>query len=259
MKIKVFRYSKDSGRSGYDTFEIVPVPGMSVLGALFWIQDRQDDSLSFRYSCRGAVCGNCGMLINKVPRLACRTQLADLTAGNCDIDLRSYPALKSTADWDIKTEILIEPLPHLPVIKDLVVDMDRFFECYRTIEPTLKPVDENPEHERLMQVSKVTELEEYTNCILCATCVGSCPVNGKSEGYMGPAVLAKLYRFHIDPREAGDGARLLAANTGSGWWGCEFHTNCKKVCPKGVPPNQAIGKARQELKNMGKAPPGFEK
>ena len=259
MILKIFRSDKGNGGTGYDTFNIDPVPGMSVLGVLFHIQDRLDDSLAFRYSCRGAVCGNCAMLINKVPRLACRTQLADLAAGKIDIDLKPYPALEPDIEWDRDKEILIEPLPHLPVLKDLVVDMDRFFEYYRTIEPVLKAGDDPPEKERLMQASSVNELEDYTNCILCAACVGSCPVNGKSEGYMGPAVLAKLYRFHIDPREACDDSRLLMANSISGWWGCEFHTNCKKVCPKGVPPNQAIGRARQDLKKLGKVPPESEK
>lgn len=254
MKFKIFRTGKDGSETRYDTFEFEPRPGMTVLGALFHIQDSIDDSLSFRYSCRGAVCGNCAMLINKIPRLACRTQLSKLSLNDNDIELKSYPALGEKKSWDPAEEILIEPLPHLPVLKDLVVDMKKFFQFYRDVEPVFKPGDEEPEKERLMEISKVNELEDYTNCILCAACLGSCPVNGKDDSYKGPAALAKLYRFHIDPREAGDDSRLMHANHLSGWWGCEFHTYCRKVCPKGVPPNLAIGKARAEIKKMNKVP-----
>lgn len=259
MKFKIFRYNLNEDRGRYDTYEFETRPGMTVLGALFHIQERLDDSLVFRYSCRGAVCGNCAMLINKIPRLACRTQLSSLVPEADDMKLKPYPALEVGTDWNPSEEVLIEPLPHLPVIKDLIVDMKRFFQFYRAVEPVFKPGRLTPEKERLMEVNAVAELEKYTNCILCATCVGSCPVNSKSDDYFGPAALAKLYRFHIDPREPDDDSRLLLANTGAGWWGCEFHANCKKVCPKGVPPNLAIGRSRQELKKFGKVPPEFEK
>ncbi|UCH89820.1 MAG: 4Fe-4S dicluster domain-containing protein, partial [Thermoplasmata archaeon] len=139
-------------------------------------------------------------------------------------------------------------------IKDLVVDMDTFFKYYRTIQPVFRPGGEPPRTERLMEKEQVAELEKYTNCILCASCVGACPVNGEDSDYLGPAALAKLYRFHIDPREDNDESRLLFANSKSGWWGCKFHMNCKKVCPKGVPPNLAIGSARQILKQKGHEP-----
>jgi len=242
----------------YDVFSIQPTPGMTVLGALFHIQESQDDSLSFRYSCRGAVCGSCAMLINKVPRLACRTQLTPLVDRTVDVSVESlkpYPAIQDTpAEWDPESEILVEPLPHLPVNKDLVVDMKKFFGYYRAVDPVFRPVDEGPERERLMSPEHVKELERYTNCILCGSCFGACPVDGKDPGYLDAAALAKLYRFHIDPREreqAIDSDRLALADRPDGWWACEFHSNCAVVCPKGVPPNRAIGKARRELKKRG--------
>jgi succinate dehydrogenase / fumarate reductase iron-sulfur subunit len=260
MKLKIYRSGKNGGEPFYSTFDIDAPKGTTVLSALFIVQDKFDDSLSFRYSCRGAVCGNCAMLINKVPRLACRTQLETLIAGSEEIKLKPYPALEVKTEWDTSTEILIEPLPHLPVIKDLVVDMDRFFKAYDRLKPVFMPEDdEPPEKERLMEPEKVSELEHYTNCILCAACYGSCPVNGKSDEYYGPAALAKLFRFHIDPREKAGDMRLLMANSKDGWWGCEFHTNCKKVCPKDVPPNLGIGRARQELKKKGLEPEEFKK
>lgn len=254
MKLKIYRFDPESKASRYDTFGMEPGPGMSVLGALFRVQDELDDSLSFRYSCRGAVCGNCAMLINKAPRLACRTQVEALLAGTDVVELKPYPALEAAVEWDPAAEILIEPLPHLPVIKDLVVDMTRFFEYYRAVEPVLKPAAEPGGREYAMEPGAVRALEPYTNCILCAACFGACPVNAKNPDYMGPAALAKLYRFHIDTREAEGDARLMLANRRSGWWGCEFHTNCRKVCPKQVPPNLGIGAARREITEAGKAP-----
>lgn len=250
MKLKVFRFDRKNGESRYDTFEIEPLSEMTVLSALFKIQEELDDSLAFRYACRGAVCGNCAMLINKVPRLACRTRVETLLKGEGKVKLRPFPGMEETVSWDPRNEILVEPLPSLPKIKDLIVDMDKFFEFYREVRPTLKPTSGPPERERLMTPEAVKELEKYTNCILCAACVSSCPVSGKSEDFLGPAALAKLYRFHIDPRETGDASRLILANSKRGWWGCEFHANCKAVCPKGVPPIEGIGKARKEIKEL---------
>ncbi|MDD1718730.1 MAG: 2Fe-2S iron-sulfur cluster-binding protein, partial [Methanoregulaceae archaeon] len=198
--------------------------------------------------------GTCAMLINKVPRLACRTQAALLISGEKPVRLSPYPALESAESWDPGEEILVEPLPHLPVIRDLVVDMTHFFRYYREIDPVLHPAGSPPDHEYLMSQSFVKELEIYTNCILCGACFGACPVNAGDPDYLGPAALAKLYRFHIDPREAGDGSRLLKADSPRGWWDCRLHGNCMTVCPKGVPPIIAIGKARKELSGMGRGP-----
>jgi succinate dehydrogenase / fumarate reductase iron-sulfur subunit len=250
MRIKVLRTDLDSNVSQYDTFEIDIHPGMTVLEALFYIKDNLDDSLAFRYSCRGAVCGTCAMLINKVPQLACRTQVEKLLKGMDLPELAPYPAIEKREDWDPENEILVEPLPHLPIIKDLIVDMDGFFEVYREMEPVFQPMDKDPEKERVMDPAKVSELENYTNCVLCAACYGACPVVGEDIDFKGPAALAKLYRFVIDPREEREEYRLKLVDKPSGWQDCEFYTNCKKVCPKGVTPNIAIGKARQKLKTF---------
>lgn len=227
----------------YDAFELEPRPGLTVLEALFQFQEKLDDSLAFHYSCRGAVCGTCAMLINKVPRLACRTQVAPLLKGNLNVPLASYPAIGETVPWNPKEEVLVEPLPHLPVIRDLIVDMGAFFQYYRFIEPVFRPSDANPEKERVMDPAAVKKLEAYTNCILCAACHGACPVVGQNPRYLGPAALAKLYRFHIDPREADANSTLKRADVPNGWWACELYGNCNRVCPKGVPPRTAIAKA----------------
>jgi succinate dehydrogenase / fumarate reductase iron-sulfur subunit len=251
MELKVFRGRPGTASQRYDSFEIEPEPGMTVLSALFRAQEK-DDTLAFRYSCRGAVCGTCAMLINKVPRLACRTQVQALLEGRDQVPLAPYPALEATVPWDPAGQVLVEPLPHLPLIRDLIVDMALFFEHYRFIDPVFSPATPDPEEERIMSPSAVKELVPYTNCILCGACFGACPVNGRNPGYLGPAALAALYRFRIDPREGEGISRLLRADTPEGWWGCEFHTNCRRVCPKGVPPNIAIGHARQELRAAGR-------
>ena len=265
MKLKVYRATQDVSPH-YDKFEFEPDPGATVLSLLFEARDRYDDSLAFRYSCRGAVCGSCAMLINKVPRLACRTQVAvllrrrDMTDSAGESDrvpspskaLAPYPAIEAGERWNTGDEVLVEPLPHLPVLKDLVVDMAKFYQFLRAVQPVLRPAATAPEREYRMEPSKVRELELYTNCILCGACYGACPVCGENPEYMGPAALAQLYRFHIDPREARDSSRLTLADKPDGWWACRSHTNCRTVCPKGVPPNLAIGQARRGLKPKGK-------
>lgn len=241
MQLRVYRY--DGKEERYDDFTVPDEEGQTVLDALFFIQEELDDSLSFRYSCRGAVCGSCAMLIDKVARLACRTQVQEVKEE--EVDIAHYQALdegESVSD----DHVLIEPLPHLEVKKDLVVDMEKFFENYEKIEPWIE-AKEVSEKEHMMDPKCVSELEDYTNCIMCAACFGSCPVNGEKEGYLGPAALAKLYRFHKDPRDERE--RLYLADHENGWWACEFHTNCRTVCPKDVPPNLGIGNARRELES----------
>jgi len=251
MELKVFRWRPGMDSPRYDSFGIEPEPGMTVLSALFAAQEK-DETLAFRYSCRGAVCGTCAMLINKVPRLACRTQARALLEGKAGVTLSPYPALQVTVPWDPAREVLVEPLPHLPVIRDLIVDMSLFFEYYRAIGPVLTPGMPAPEKERLMSPAAVKELHTYANCILCGACFGGCPVDAKNPRYLGPAALAALYRFRIDPREGDGTSRLRRADFPDGWWACEFHTNCRRVCPKGVPPDHAIGKARRELREAGR-------
>jgi succinate dehydrogenase / fumarate reductase, iron-sulfur subunit len=244
MRIRVYRRSP-SEDAEYRLYEIEERKGMTVLDALFQIHDRQDDSLSFRYSCRGAVCGSCAMLINKVPRLACRTQVATLV-NETAMRLAPSTAIVPTEGWDPMTEALIEPLPNLPVMKDLIVDMEGFYAKYRKVGPTL--LAQAPgDRESLMGQEEVKELERYTNCIMCAACYGACPVNANDPEYIGPAALAKLYRFAIDPRDREGMTRLRTADEPHGWWACRFYTNCSRVCPRDVPPNLAIGSARKEL------------
>jgi succinate dehydrogenase / fumarate reductase iron-sulfur subunit len=216
---------------------------MTILDALFQIQDKMDPSLSFRYSCRGAVCGSCAMLINKEPRLACRTQVSEVH--ELTMNLKEFPSLSNfPLGWNPDEEILIEPLPNMPVEKDLVVDMTKFYQALETLELWVDA--ENGGEPHLQSSADRKRIERYVNCILCAICFGSCPVNAEQPEYLGPAALAKAWRFAEDSRVKNPERYLTAANTLNGAPLCDLVMNCVKACPKGVAPGGAIRK----LKNL---------
>ena len=199
--------------------------GMSALEALLEIQDRQDGSLALRYSCRGAVCGSCAMRINGSVVLACRTQMSSLRG----------------------PLVCVEPLPHLKVIKDLVVDLGPFFAKYEYIRPWLVPEGSLPEHERRVSEADRRKIDAYVNCILCAACHGRCPVARRTPGYLSPAPLAKAYRFIADVRDTDTDRRLADLDSHAGVWGCDTVFNCVRVCPKGVPPTHGICAIRRKI------------
>lgn len=242
MRLRVQRWDpRREAAPRYQVYEVEDVPGRTVLAALLEVQGRQDPSLALRYSCRGAVCGACAMLIDKVPRLACRTQLRDVL-GEPPGRLRPFEALSAAPEgWDRATEVLVEPLPGLRVIRDLVVDLGPFFEAYREVEPWLVPEGEPPEgRERDMTQEQVARLEALVGCIMCACCVASCPVAAEEPEFLGPAALAKAWRFHEDPRDVRAAGIVEMLDGPEGIQGCELVYNCVKACPKGVAPGGAI-------------------
>jgi succinate dehydrogenase / fumarate reductase iron-sulfur subunit len=243
MMFRIAR-SRDGGSiTHYDLYKVDVQKGMTILDALFQIQDRMDASLSFRYSCRGAVCGSCSMLINKEPRLACRTQVAD--ASSVDMKLKPFPAITgSPTGWDSDAEILIEPLPNMSILKDLVVDMTKFYDVLESMK--LWGDEEEGDTPRSQSPEERRKIERYVNCILCALCFGSCPINAEKEEYVGPAALAKAWRFHEDSRCEDPKRYSEAANQPEGAPLCDLIMNCVKACPKGVAPGGAIRK----LKNL---------
>jgi succinate dehydrogenase / fumarate reductase iron-sulfur subunit len=208
-----------------ERFELEVTEGTTVLEALLRIQAEQDGSLALRYACRGAVCGSCAMSINGDVRLACRIQVHGLG----------------------EKEIRIAPLPNLPVIRDLVVDLDPFFARDAAVKPWLMPSEPDPERERLVGTEELSEAEPYSNCILCASCYGVCPVSARDPDYLGPAALARHYRFLSDPRDGADEDRLSLAGGERGVWGCDTVWRCVRVCPKGVQPTKAILATRERL------------
>jgi succinate dehydrogenase / fumarate reductase iron-sulfur subunit len=240
---------QDGERKWYDTFEVEEKPGMTVLEALFQVQERQDGSLCFRYSCRGAVCGSCAMLINRRPGLACRTQLSDVKGEVIEDSDKHRILLKKGPQDARKEEVLVEPLPNLTVIRDLVVDMEHFYRLVDSIKPWINIPDGKSPEENIIGPDLQMQIERYTNCILCSTCHGSCPAAARDGRYPGPAALAKAWRFYLDPRSnKEDLADLLSrVDSKEGIWGCDVVYNCVSVCPKKVPPTTAILKLRDIL------------
>jgi succinate dehydrogenase / fumarate reductase iron-sulfur subunit len=229
MTTQIFRISRFDPASDekphYREYSLETSEGMTVLEALLRIQAEQDGSLAFRYACRGAVCGSCAMLVNGQIDLACRVQVRGLGES-----------------------VTLEPLPNLPLLKDLVVDMDVFFAKNRAVQPWLQPAGPDPEKERLVDPKQWAEAEPYTNCILCASCYGVCPAAERDPDYLGPAALAKHYRFLADVRDAADEERLALVDGEQGVEGCDMVWSCVEVCPKGVPPTQGIGKSRARIR-----------
>ncbi len=231
---RVFRYDAEGGAAPrFDRFELDVTPGTTVLSALFLIQQTQDSSLAFRFSCRGAVCGSCAMTINGYCGLACRTQL-----------------------WQLPTnEVILEPLPNLDVIRDLVVDMTPFWDKYRRIRPWLhagdggsgKSTAEPAACECLQSPQEAGRIEQYANCILCGCCYGACPVLKRQPEYLGPAALAKLARFVNDSRDARPAAALTEVDHADGVWGCDTVFRCIDACPKDVRPTDGIASLRRRL------------
>ncbi|MHC5038533.1 MAG: succinate dehydrogenase/fumarate reductase iron-sulfur subunit [Planctomycetota bacterium] len=217
---------EEGGKPAFQEFALEVPEGMTVLEALRTLQAEQDGALAFRYACRGAVCGSCAMRINGRIDLACRVQVLG----------------------EAEPVITLEPLPNLPVLKDLVVDMEPFFAKNRAIRPWLAPPDPSPEKERNVPPEALKEGEPYTNCILCASCNGVCPAVERDGGYLGPAALAKHYRFLADVRDGAAGERIARVDGPQGVWGCDMVWNCVKVCPKGVPPTKGIAKTRARIK-----------
>lgn len=224
---KILRFDcRNEQESRFTHYRVVAHWGMTVLDALLKIQEEQDPSLVFRYSCRGAVCGSCGMIINGQPSLACRVQLSHLP---------SY-------------EVLIEPLPNLPIIKDLIVDMEQFWAAYRSIEPWLQSGEREKKGEHRISKKLMAKFEQYETCILCACCYGSCPVVTRDEKYLGPAALVKLYRLLQDPRDQRDQRIALdRIDNSQGAWGCDTVFRCVESCPKDVRPTDAITGLRRKL------------
>ncbi len=226
LKIKIKRFNKERvPKQWIENFQVETRKGMNLLEALFRIQDEQDGTLSFRYSCRGAVCGSCAMRVNGEDVLACRTHVEDL----------------------LDKAALIEPLPFFPVIRDLIVDLSVFFDHYGKIEPFLQGKSISPQEEYPMEEERRKEIDLYVNCILCGICFGTCPAFEKDRQFLGPAILAKAFRFFADPRDIRNKNILEAVNTQQGVWGCKTVFNCVKVCPKQVPPTYGILKMRRKI------------
>jgi succinate dehydrogenase/fumarate reductase iron-sulfur protein len=224
---KILRYDAQAPdtKPSFATYRISVIPGLTVLAVLLRIRDEIDGTLSFRCSCRSAVCGSCAMVINGKIDLACRTQVA---AFNTDT-------------------IILEPLPNLEVIRDLVVDMTPFWQMYEKIQPYLIRKSPVPEREIPQSEEERLRIDQYVNCILCACCYGACPVLAREPDYIGPAAAAKLERFVLDSRDERPAEAVEIVNNERGVWGCDTLFRCIDACPKEVRPTDAIVGLRKAL------------
>ena len=227
LEINLYRYNPEKDKFPFmQQYQIEkPKKDIMVLDLLHLIKE-EDNSLSFRRSCREGVCGSDGMNINGKNGLACITPLSDVLKGN---------------------KLEIRPLPGLPVIRDLVVDMTEFYNQYEKIKPFLQNDSEPPAEERLQSPKDRDKLDGLYECILCACCSTSCPSFWwNPDKFVGPAALLQAYRFLADSRDLEKDSRLEALSDPFSVYRCHGIMNCVAACPKGLNPNKAIG----EIKSM---------
>jgi succinate dehydrogenase / fumarate reductase, iron-sulfur subunit len=224
MRFSIYRYDPDRDAKPYmqDIEVELDASDRMLLDALVKLK-LKDDSLSFRRSCREGVCGSDAMNINGKNGLACLTKVADLPE-----------------------RVVLRPLPGLPVIRDLIVDMTQFFKQYHSIKPYVVNNSPAPEKERLQSPAEREELDGLYECILCASCSTSCPSFWwNPDKFVGPAGLLQAYRFIADTRDEDTNARLDNLEDPYRLFRCHSIMNCVDVCPKGLNPTKAIGKIKE--------------
>jgi succinate dehydrogenase / fumarate reductase iron-sulfur subunit len=223
---KIYRWNPDDGQNPRtDTFGVdLDACGPMVLDALIKIKNEIDPTLTFRRSCREGICGSCAMNIDGTNTLACLKPIED-----------------------VKGAVQINPLPHMPVVKDLVPDLTQAYAQYRSIEPWLKAdTAPPPDGERLQSKEERAQIDGLWECILCFCCSTACPSywwNG--DRYLGPAVLLQAYRWIADSRDEATGQRLDALEDPFKLYRCHTIMNCTQTCPKGLNPAKAIGAIKQ--------------
>jgi succinate dehydrogenase / fumarate reductase iron-sulfur subunit len=226
-KFKVYRYSPETGENPtWDTYEVdLDTCGPMVLDALIAIKNTMDSTLTFRRSCREGVCGSCSMNIDGRNTLACTKGMDEIGSGT----------------------ITVAPLPHQPVVKDLVSDLTGFYQQYASIEPWLQ-TKETPEKEHLQSEADRAKLDGLYECILCACCSTSCPSYWwNSDKFLGPAALLQAERWISDSRDEATGARLDKLEDPFKLYRCHTIMNCAQVCPKGLNPAEAIASIKADM------------
>ncbi len=231
VHLKVFRYDPEveaKQEPRFDDFHVPFTKGMTVLDAVMYARDEYDSSLTFRHSCRQAVCGSDAFFVNGKQRLGCKTQISEL-----------------------EQPVRIEPLPHQEVVKDLVVDMEHFYDQMHAVEPYFQNED-TPDASALEEQRQSRENREKikmsTRCIWCASCVSSCNIAAGDNQYLGPAAINKAYRFAMDDREPEEVKehRLRIIEQEHGVWRCQTQFSCTEVCPKDIPLTEHIQALKRE-------------
>jgi succinate dehydrogenase / fumarate reductase, iron-sulfur subunit len=232
IRLKVFRYQPEKDqRPRYDVFTLEVDATDRVLDLLEYVHGDVDGTLAFRRSCAHGVCGSDAMRINGRNMLACKVLVRDVRSN----------------------EITVEPLLGMKVIKDLIVDMDPFFDHYKSVLPYLINDDPLPEDgkERLQSPDARERFDDTTKCILCAACTTSCPSFWANDQYVGPAAIVNAHRFVFDSRDTGAAQRLEVLNEQFGVWRCRTAFNCTEACPRDIKITQAIAEVKRAI-NTGK-------
>jgi len=227
VTVKILRYNPEvSEEARWESYQVTAEPTDRVLDALHKVKWDLDGTLTFRRSCAHGVCGSDAMRINGKNRLACKTLIKDVNP--------SEP-------------ITVEPIKGLPVLKDLVVDMEPFFDAYRSIMPFLVNEGHEPTRERLQSQEDRERFDDTTKCILCAACTTSCPVYWTDGQYFGPQAIVGAHRFIFDSRDEGTDQRLEILNDQEGVWRCRTTFNCTEACPRGIEVTKAIQEVKRAL------------
>jgi len=223
LRIKRFNPEKDK-QPWWGEYEVEADPAERILDVLHTVKWYHDGTLTLRRSCAHGICGSDAMRINGRNRLACKVLVRDLG-----------------------DHIQVEPILGLPVIKDLVVDMEPFFAHYRAILPYLINDEPPPERERLQSPEERERYDDTTKCILCAACTTACPSFWARGQYVGPAAIVQAHRFIFDSRDQGTAQRLAILNEADGVWRCRTIYNCTDACPRDIKVTQAIGEIKKAL------------
>ena len=235
---RIKRYNPDTNESYFQDFEVEVEDTLTVLELLMYIKDKIDPSLTFRAFCRSAICGSCAMIINGRSGLACKIQAKDKIRNGV---------------------IKIEPLHHLPVIKDLVVDQEEAFDKLKSIKPYLIPdvkkVPDNLKSESLVSPEEFALYDKQTDCILCMACYGQCNALEGDEKYIGPFQLTKAFRFIVDSRDGMDVEERIKLVEENGIYECVQCQMCLAACPKGIKPAEDILELRRIAKDVGEDTP----
>jgi succinate dehydrogenase / fumarate reductase iron-sulfur subunit len=226
VTVKVFRFNPEKDKKPhYETYKVTAEPTDRVLDLLEHIKGYFDGTLSFRRSCAHGICGSDAMRINGRNYLACKALVKDMHSD----------------------KITVEPVLGLKVIKDLIVDMDPFFEHYRSVLPFFINDEEPPEEERLQSIDERERFDDTTKCILCACCTTSCPSFWANEKYLGPAAIVAAHRFIFDSRDRAAAERLKILNEQFGVYRCHTIFNCTIACPREIEITQAIGEVKRAI------------
>ena len=234
VTLSVKRFNPDADRQAayYQDYQLEVDDASTVLDGLIRIREEIDGSLALRCSCRSAICGSCAMRINGHATLACNTKIVD-------------------AKLHSGAPIIVEPVTNMPVIKDLVVDFAPFWDKVTAVEPWLQNQGPQPEQEYTAPNQSMLHLAGVMACIMCGACVSDCTVLEVDSNFLGPAALAKAYRFVADPRDDADSSRLGSLNEYGGVWDCTRCMQCVEVCPKGVDPMGRIMALRDKAMEAG--------